>query len=216
MSSGRELSTPCSQRLLSDKGGLWHRRLASQPSVLLACPPGIGNPPCLISPHSRHLSLLWGMQRSKMVLMRTPCFAGFTGMVSLCGLAQLLSDFLVSSLQDITSPNCLSSCVERSPWVYLELKVILSLPGVGQHPALLFHYAWDLETDKRRVKKKKKKTVKATSFFFFFSIERVFSQKLMREKEIKVSRSLAEGHSREGSPQEGSACKEGLASLFRQ
>lgn len=81
------------------------------------------------------------------------------------------------------------------------MKAILSLPGVGQHPALLFLYAWDLETDKRRGGKK---SVKATCFFFFFFffIEGDFSQKLMREKEIKVSRSSAGGHGRADCPQE--------------
>lgn len=78
------------------------------------------------------------------------------------------------------------------------MKATLSLPGADQHPALLFHSAWDLETDKRREGKKNQQKLLA----FFFFVDRDFSQKLMREKEIKVSRSSAGGHGRADGPQE--------------
>lgn len=79
------------------------------------------------------------------------------------------------------------------------MKAILSLPGADEHPALLFHSAWDLETDKRR---EGEKISKSYLPFFFFFVDRDFSQKLMREKEIKVSRSSAGGHGRADRPQE--------------
>lgn len=103
--------------------------------------------------------------------------------------------------------NCLSICVESYPWVYLELKITLSLPGLGRHPATLLHCGWGLEADKRR-----KEFIKSWSLWL--SAERDFSQRPRRETETKASKSPVGVYSRE-------CCPEGLwlerrYSLFAQ
>lgn len=89
-----------------------------------------------------------------------------------------------------------SICDESYPWVYLELKITLSLPGLGQHPATLLHCGWGLEADKRW-----KEFIKSWSLCL--SAGRDFSQRPRREKETKASKSLVGVCSRE-------CCLEGL------
>lgn len=156
---------------------------------------GLGNPSYLIFPHSLHLPFsaehwvsgsLTKRQRSATSLEQWPPVSWAN-----CWMPSWFP------LHKAPPPlDCLSCCVESYPWVYLELKITLSLPGLSQHPATFLHCGWDLEVDERR-----KEFIKSRSLCL--SAERDLSQRSTREKEIKSSRSLVGVHSRE-------CCLEGL------
>lgn len=165
----------------------------------------LGNPSYLISPHSLHLPLLcWVLSLRMFDEDREVSY--YTAAMACCVLAQLLSDFLVSPWQGTSALELLEELCWKLTLSYLELKITLSLPGLGQHPATLLHYGWGLEADKRR-----KEFIKAGHFAF---LQKGTLAKGQWEKRKHRLQGLLLGFPTGNVVQEDCDWKEGTYSLF--